>query len=223
MVSQADAHSWVEVYFPDIGWVTFEPTAARPLFDRSRLTSSEGPQMPPAIGETRKLYRSKPVRLMGFAGLAFIALLGLIWVVYDEIHLKRLKPQLAACEVYRRMRRYGSLLKVAREPGETPYEFAYSFCARVWEILKHRTTVTSGMKLVGEAQSIIRRIVRLSYRPFEMEAEPELSVVHQWKLLRWRLRWLCTLKILDDLNQQLWGRSPGFTGKSSVQMDRRVT
>jgi transglutaminase-like putative cysteine protease len=33
-VTEADAHSWVEVYFPEFGWVEFEPTAGRSLFDR---------------------------------------------------------------------------------------------------------------------------------------------------------------------------------------------
>lgn len=28
-VSMADAHSWPEIYFPDLGWIPFEPTAAR--------------------------------------------------------------------------------------------------------------------------------------------------------------------------------------------------
>lgn len=30
IVRARDAHSWVEVYFPDIGWVTFDPTPAAP-------------------------------------------------------------------------------------------------------------------------------------------------------------------------------------------------
>lgn len=30
IVRQRDAHAWPEVYFPDIGWVEFEPTAAQP-------------------------------------------------------------------------------------------------------------------------------------------------------------------------------------------------
>ena len=83
MVSQADAHSWVEIYFPEIGWVPFEPTAALPLLDRSQLASSQEPQIPPAQGETQRSYRSKPGRLVGIAGLVFIALLSLIWTLYD--------------------------------------------------------------------------------------------------------------------------------------------
>ena len=33
MVTGADAHSWVEVDFPNTGWVPFEPTASRPLLE----------------------------------------------------------------------------------------------------------------------------------------------------------------------------------------------
>ncbi|MEK7275740.1 MAG: transglutaminase domain-containing protein, partial [Chloroflexota bacterium] len=35
LVTEADAHSWVEVYFPSYGWIEFEPTAARPVIDRA--------------------------------------------------------------------------------------------------------------------------------------------------------------------------------------------
>ena len=34
-VRDLDAHSWVEVYFPDIGWVTFDPTPAAAPADRA--------------------------------------------------------------------------------------------------------------------------------------------------------------------------------------------
>jgi len=33
-VVNADAHSWVEVYFPAYGWIEFEPTAAQPVVIR---------------------------------------------------------------------------------------------------------------------------------------------------------------------------------------------
>ncbi len=33
-ITEAEAHSWPEVYFPEIGWVPFEPTAGRPTLRR---------------------------------------------------------------------------------------------------------------------------------------------------------------------------------------------
>ena len=34
VVRRLDAHAWPEVYFPDIGWVEFEPTASQPQLNR---------------------------------------------------------------------------------------------------------------------------------------------------------------------------------------------
>ncbi len=34
VVRQKDAHAWPEVYFPDIGWVIFEPTVSQPALNR---------------------------------------------------------------------------------------------------------------------------------------------------------------------------------------------
>ncbi|RME73403.1 MAG: DUF4129 domain-containing protein [Chloroflexi bacterium] len=41
-VVNADAHSWVEVYFPRYGWIEFEPTAAQPLIIRPTDPNAEG-------------------------------------------------------------------------------------------------------------------------------------------------------------------------------------
>jgi transglutaminase-like putative cysteine protease len=41
-VRNRDAHSWVEVYFPEYGWIEFEPTAAQPTIIRP--TNSENEQ-----------------------------------------------------------------------------------------------------------------------------------------------------------------------------------
>jgi len=33
-VRELNAHSWAEIYFPEIGWVEFEPTASEPEIER---------------------------------------------------------------------------------------------------------------------------------------------------------------------------------------------
>lgn len=61
-VVNADAHSWVEVYFPHYGWIEFEPTAAQPGIFRStsleavtpfsaELNEQPIPEMDPTLQE----------------------------------------------------------------------------------------------------------------------------------------------------------------------------
>ncbi len=49
-VKQRDSHAWVEVFFPDYGWVEFEPTAAQPeiprLEDKPEEQVTPSPQPP---------------------------------------------------------------------------------------------------------------------------------------------------------------------------------
>ena len=40
LVTQRDAHSWVEVYFPGYGWIEFEPTAGESQLNRPRGTEN---------------------------------------------------------------------------------------------------------------------------------------------------------------------------------------
>ncbi len=46
IVRERDAHTWVEVYFPEFGWVPFEPTAAQSPLDREGDLRQQEPQVP---------------------------------------------------------------------------------------------------------------------------------------------------------------------------------
>jgi transglutaminase-like putative cysteine protease len=48
IVLERNAHAWVEVFFPDAGWVQFEPTASEPLRERPTPT----PEPTPGAGPT---------------------------------------------------------------------------------------------------------------------------------------------------------------------------
>jgi transglutaminase-like putative cysteine protease len=48
VVKEQDAHAWVEVYFPQYGWIEFEPTPSQPPFPRpdASVTPSDGSSLP---------------------------------------------------------------------------------------------------------------------------------------------------------------------------------
>jgi transglutaminase-like putative cysteine protease/uncharacterized membrane protein YidH (DUF202 family) len=216
VVSQADAHSWVEVYFPGIGWVTFEPTASLPEINYSaQPTQVATPTaVPPQAAQSQGPLNT--ASYLGYGLLILPVLAGLIWAVYDEIHLRQLNPRHAAKEIYRRMRRYGKLFDVLSEAGETPYEFVVALSWRVQAYTAGQDRFTS--ELIRQVQTIINQIVRLSYRPVEAESVLSRQILSRWRALRWRFRWMWVLKI-----QQSWrvkrasGMADAFTTSSRVK------
>lgn len=217
IVTQADAHSWVEVYFPGTGWVPFEPTAALPVINRSQQSTQGTAPTPIVPRETRGVNLVNPGRYVGFGAMTLLALVGLVWVVYDEIHLRRQKPKLAAAEIYRRIKRYGKLLRVPIVEGETPYEYSASLVARIQDITQRRFSSTVGLNL--KVQLIFSRIVRLSYRPSEAGDEPAFQILDQWKSLRWWLRWMWILNIWKSVLDHLGGGLAGITEKPHAQVE----
>jgi hypothetical protein len=56
LVTARDAHSWVEVFFPHIGWVVFDPTPTQPT--RSALRGEAGARLTPAQASAAARRRS---------------------------------------------------------------------------------------------------------------------------------------------------------------------
>src|SRR3972149_12170706 len=73
------AHAWVEVYFPDYGWVEFEPTAVRSPFVYQRGAtplSTATPSPRPATPNSSQVWKTV-AWVAGFVGL--LALTGAVW------------------------------------------------------------------------------------------------------------------------------------------------
>ncbi len=147
-VRERDAHSWVEVYFPDYGWVEFEPTAAQPLISRpiSAEEQAESERVPvptprspgaeresrfedleenrEALGDPSILFRQSLPRGLFIlaavlAGVAAIAL-GVIYVVENH----GLRNARGARWAYARLVRVSAWLGIPLQPHHTPYEHA---------------------------------------------------------------------------------------------------
>jgi hypothetical protein len=145
---EKNAHLWVEVFFPNYGWIPFEPTANREQLNYGELGTpaqepalpTPAPTPPPAIAEptppsvvespdqqppfTPPDVLSDPARLAGWAALAVAAVvtLGALAVTASWfIGFRGLSP---VSSLYARALRAGQWLGVPPRVSLTPREYA---------------------------------------------------------------------------------------------------
>lgn len=214
IVTQADAHSWVEVYFPGTGWVPFEPTAGLPAINRTgqlTLAVTPTPSVPVAPSKSGRTGFGNIGKFVGLILIAVVVVTALLLIISDEIYLRRLKPQQAAREVYRRLRCYGKMLKTPMDGGETPYELVASLAGRISEITGTKRLDQITIEVISTSQEVIRQIVLTSYRPSQAKAETIKVMISKWRSLRWRLRLLVLADKWNSLQQVFRGWFPNHS------------
>ena len=209
-VTQADAHSWVEVYFPEIGWVPFEPTAALPNLEGAVPAATSGDQVQ-APAQTLSAPESLPFTgsawLLPMGGLALLVMVAAAWVGIDALRLRRLPRRALAAEIYRRMRTWGGRLGSPPEPGVTPYEFSSGLAARLQELQRPGPAPIGGFDAPAQTLALTRRIVQLSYRPELPGQAIPVDLLENWRKLRrqflhiWLLKSWGGLGVLRKLNR----------------------
>jgi len=153
-----DAHTWVEVFFPDIGWVEFEPTAAQPAIVRTAAgaggpgggteSDSNLPEEGPDLLAEEEMIRdlgdggdndapladeaavSNLGLLVGGAVLLLALLAGGLVLLADRRRGAGTSP---VAQVYYQMCRFARWLGVQLLPTQTPHERAGVLVAAVSE------------------------------------------------------------------------------------------
>ncbi len=177
VVRQSDAHSWVEIYFPGIGWVEFEPTAGQPGFNRPSEASASGlpAELPlPTLLETVKQSFNllSPIARLAVSVPVGLMLLLVLFLALEDLALKVMPPALALRWMFRNLYRFG-----ARLGQPTPATTATEFCAALLPYTGDKASLLALTGLYLQAlfspQPVLARSVRDSIKP--------------WRALRWRL------------------------------------
>ena len=204
-VTEMNAHSWPEVYFPEYGWIPFEPTAAFSPFERPQ---DSGPQLdqpvpvPPiprrywhvSVREWWAQARQYQVTYVVLAGGAALAL-ALIVEGVRRWRRNRLDPIAGIALCYEEMSAVGRRLDAQRRPIDTPAEYSAILTAAVRARVARWPWRGQGLpSLIGETGSRVGAVSsayeRASYSAHSITKRHQMQTQREWQQLRRQLRWL---------------------------------
>ncbi len=201
VVTGDQAHSWVEVYFPEYGWVTFEPTAGRPALERTNL-EYDLPEFEREITFTEETLQLSGLEILGWSILGLIVLVlmaFLIWLRVDVFILRRQSIDKAFAKLYRRLLWLGRLVGVQQGSSQTPLEFAAEMKTRIELLrLEHRPLAyleKSGSKL----ENLVVLANKAAYSADAADAFERARAVDLWIRLRREIGFAILWKWLSGL------------------------
>ncbi len=190
VVTEANAHAWVEIYFPGHDWVEFEPTGGLPPIERSaEVASFEWPEPEGRLGSTISWRGGLGWSwwLMAPTLLALLVLPGVVWMIVDNWRLRRMKPAVAVATLYGRLQHHGPLLAIPMQIADTPYEFATLLAGRLEVLAKQKHWGKIFTPAVHELHRLIEFYVLASYSPHLPDDADRALAIQTWRKLRWRL------------------------------------
>ncbi len=179
-VTEADAHSWPEVYFPQVGWIPFEPTAGRPELMRIGLPRSGAVESapPPTVQPLPPPSPSFDDRWLWLLFPAMALIAGGIWLL-QRWRLRHEDP-------WETLLRWGSRLGRSLQSGETVLEYG---AALAMHIQTCRQDEPELCRLVSrEVLGLSEEISALRYAPVHRRKQLHTRIVARWARLRTYLR-----------------------------------
>jgi hypothetical protein len=178
VITEAEAHSWPEVYFPEVGWVRFEPTAYRPQAPRIGLpdTLVGGPL--PTLEPLPPPQPLPPWLPLWWAALILVPLAVVGWGVLQWRN-RREDPWLGLLH-------WGQKAGRPLREGETTLEYGQSLAAFVQE--KHAKAQETSRTAAREVQSLSLEVSAVQYAPEQVRGPLRRQAVDRWSRLRQYLR-----------------------------------
>ena len=188
-----NSHSWTEVFFPEYGWIPFEPTPGRPIVAHGDPTLilpqdiEEGigpfPDRTEDIGpfpdRTEDIEAAAPWYVWPLGISAGLAVLGMVvWLLWRRLLGSVVEPRVA----YARIGYLAALSRLGPQESFTPYEYGRRLRAALPDIS-------------GAIDKVVNTYVRACYGWRDLSNEDGSHIAEAWPQVRDRLlrRALCSL------------------------------
>lgn len=218
VVTQSDAHAWVEIYFTATGWVEFEPTGNQPAPKReSGPRAISTPLAPAPEGKTGNPlggFDARSLRWLGWSVPGIVVLL-LAGLGVDTLRLSQMEPADVTRRVYRRMRRWTRPLRTGAGLDETANEYARALARRLhslggWNWLPE----TLWRPAEGAVNELTRIYTESLFGPTPLSRSQGRRAIRLWASLRWRM-------LLLGVVAAITRRLPARRGAPSSPLDSR--
>jgi transglutaminase-like putative cysteine protease len=192
VVVMANAHAWVEIYFPNIGWVEFEPTTnLSPIPHPGDLQTINNPltAVPtPAPQPTANIFSfywselRQPLEILVVVLASLVILLILLplesWYLY-------LRPaDKAVTAIYNRLYQRGRAWGIPADAARTPHEFATALSTRLERLTKNKRLAPIISSMLNDLNWLTGIYVRLLFSPRPLTHAEHRQAVQTWSRIR---------------------------------------
>jgi hypothetical protein len=216
IITADQAHAWPEIYFPEYGWIQFEPTGGRPAIERPPEALPELPEdfeldFSPLVPERR--FSLNNGTLIFWIVLFFVVLLILsIWLITDW-WLGRMPASKGLPKLYRRLFRYGRWMKLNTEPGITPFEFSNYLIVHLRQLAAGSHWTDWLLEAENPLRQITANYVRIKFNPSSEDTMVFHEIMTSYKQLRlriWVLWFMGRIYKFWFLRPLFWSEPPLF-------------
>ena len=193
VISEAEAHSWAEIYFPGYGWIEFEPTGGREPVYRLEETDGLASSSSSATADERDLDESAiGLEVGGELGISWIllalpvAIVGAAALYWERLRYRGFSAEQVSVDLYVAMRRLAGRLAIPLHDGYTPAQFAEVLGLALKAKGERYTYVASA---VEDVAFLAKAYEDVSYRMHTDQLPAKALLIRTWGRIRRRL-WL---------------------------------
>lgn len=183
LIAGDSAHAWVEVYFPEYGWIAFEPTPSQEIPAYAQMDEKTFESAPKIL--TPRVIARRLAWLRIFGMLVGVLILGWIgrrfWQFKSTLHRENKKDLHPAERTYRRLRTQLASTGIVSTNTTTPREFLMQSEA-------HIQGHTRVVKALQKSTDLYEKVVFRAQDPGTTELKVLNNVMRESKIERMKIQ-----------------------------------